>query len=103
MQTDEHMRVKPISVIIPMFNEEENVENTTQRVADTLSTMGDNWEIVIVNDGSTDNTLEIAQNVASKDSRIRVVSYPKNGGRGKAQERDLPMFMETLLSLRTRT
>ncbi len=86
MQIEEHRRVKPpdISVIIPMFNEEENVENTTQRVADALSTMGDNWEIVIVNDGSTDNTLEIAQNVASKDSGIRVVSYPQNGGRGKA-------------------
>ena len=86
MQTEECRggNLPKISVIIPMFNEEENVENTTQRVWDVLSTIFDNWEIVIVNDGSTDNTLEVAHNVASRDSRIRVVSYPQNGGRGKA-------------------
>jgi len=73
-----------ISVIIPMYNEEENADHTIQRVIDTLSPTGKAFEIIPVNDGSTDNTLKVLDEIAAKDPRVRVVSYWKNGGRGKA-------------------
>ena len=73
-----------ISVIIPMFNEEENVTETIARIKRLLEESGDPYEIIPVNDGSTDNTLDVLDKIASADPHIRVVSYWKNGGRGKA-------------------
>ncbi len=73
-----------ISVIIPMFNEEENVTDTIARVKRLLEAAGDPYEIIPVNDGSTDHTLDVLDKIASADPHIRVVSYWKNGGRGKA-------------------
>jgi len=73
-----------ISVIIPMFNEEENVKDTILRVERLLEQSGSSYEIIPVNDGSTDGTLEVLDDVAATDLHVRVVSYWKNGGRGKA-------------------
>ena len=73
-----------LSVVIPMFNEAENVEVTLQRVEEALVSFPGSYEIIPVNDGSIDNTLEILNNVAIRDSKIRVASYPKNIGRGRA-------------------
>ncbi|MGC9324525.1 MAG: glycosyltransferase [Desulfomonilia bacterium] len=73
-----------ISVIIPMYNEQDNVESTIERVEQTLDSGGITYEIIPVNDGSTDDTLRVLDTIASRDSHVRVVSYWKNGGRGKA-------------------
>jgi glycosyltransferase involved in cell wall biosynthesis len=70
-----------------MFNEAENVKNTLSRVEESLSTFKGNYEIVAVNDGSTDNTFEILKEIAERNKRIKVVSYPKNMGRGMALRR----------------
>jgi len=67
-----------------MFNEAENVETTLKRVKEVLAQFPGSFEIVPVNDGSIDNTLEILQKVAEEDGKIKVVSYPKNIGRGMA-------------------
>lgn len=67
------------SVIIPAFNEEENLEECIERIPITRAT-----EVVIVNDGSTDNTLKIAQKIAKKKKFVKVVSYDKNEGKGYA-------------------
>ena len=73
-----------ISVIIPMFNEEENASDTIQRVISVLKQDGRPFEIIPVNDGSTDNTLAVLDETAAENPSVRVVSYWKNGGRGKA-------------------
>jgi len=73
-----------VSVIIPMYNEEENAANTVRSIEEKLSAAGCDFEIIPVNDGSTDNTLRVLDNIAEHDPRVRVVSYWKNGGRGKA-------------------
>ncbi|HON38109.1 MAG TPA: glycosyltransferase [Deltaproteobacteria bacterium] len=76
--------IPDISVIIPMYNEQENAADTIQRVADTIALSGKSFEIIPVNDGSTDDTLAVLHRLAEGDDRIRVVSYGTNGGRGKA-------------------
>lgn len=82
---DQHMTTSPeISVIIPMFNEEDNARNTIQTITNILSACGKSFEIIPVNDGSTDNTLAILDSISKENSHVRVVSYWKNGGRGKA-------------------
>jgi len=67
-----------------MFNEADNAESTIDQVEKALASFEGNYEIVVVNDGSSDNTLEILKRVAAKKERVRVTSYAKNFGRGMA-------------------
>ena len=73
-----------ISIVIPMFNEAENAEATLNRVEEALASFQGTYEMVAVNDGSTDNTLEELKRVADKNEKVKVVSYAKNFGRGRA-------------------
>jgi len=73
-----------LSIVIPMFNEAENVEITLEKVEGILSQFQGTFEIIPVNDGSVDNTLEVLKKVAGRNKKIKVVSYPKNVGRGMA-------------------
>src|SRR4030065_351771 len=73
-----------LSIIIPMFNEAENVEATVSRVKEALGSFNGTYEILAVNDGSLDNTLEILNRLAEQDGKLKIVSYPKNIGRGMA-------------------
>jgi glycosyltransferase involved in cell wall biosynthesis len=76
-----------LSIVIPMFNEVENVESTLKRVEAALASFEGTYEIVAVNDGSVDDTLEILRKLESQNEKIRVVSYSKNIGRGMALRR----------------
>jgi len=73
-----------LSIVIPMFNEAENVRATVARVEEALSAFEGEYEIVAVNDGSTDTTLDILREMALQNQTLRVVSYSRNVGRGKA-------------------
>lgn len=65
-----------ISIIVPCYNVEEFLPQCIESI---LSQTSPNWELVLVNDGSTDNTLKICNQYAQKDSRIKVIDKP-NGG-----------------------
>jgi len=67
-----------------MFNEAENAEHTLARVEESLASFQGDYEIIPVNDGSTDNTLEVLQRIAKLNQKVRVVSYSRNIGRGMA-------------------
>jgi glycosyltransferase involved in cell wall biosynthesis len=73
-----------ISVVVPMYNEAENAVTTLRRIKDVMEGTGKTYEIIPVNDGSTDKTLTILENIAAEDTGVRVVSYPSNIGRGMA-------------------
>jgi len=73
-----------LSIVIPMFNEAENVEATLRRVEEGLASFQGTYEIIAVYDGSLDNTLENLEKVAAQNGRIRIVSHSKNIGRGMA-------------------
>jgi len=73
-----------LSIVIPMFNEAENAESTLNRVEEALASFAGTYEIIAVNDGSLDNTLEILNRLAEQDGTLRIVSYPNNIGRGMA-------------------
>jgi glycosyltransferase involved in cell wall biosynthesis len=67
-----------------MYNEEANARETIERVRSLLDEAGRDFEIIPVNDGSTDGTLSVLDRMAGEDPRVKVVTYWKNGGRGKA-------------------
>ena len=73
-----------LSIVAPMYNEAENVRATVGAVHDALADFEGEWELVLVNDGSTDNTREVAEAAAKEYPRIRLISYDTNVGRGRA-------------------
>ncbi len=75
-----------LSVVIPVFNESENVFSTVSRARQVLDGLGPDrpYEILLVNDGSTDDTLAQARRCAAENPPLRVLGYPVNAGRGKA-------------------
>ncbi|MBN1763626.1 MAG: glycosyltransferase family 2 protein [Sedimentisphaerales bacterium] len=73
-----------ISVFFPCHNEEGAIETLTRQTLEVLSSISDDFEVIIVNDGSTDNTAQIADTLARDNPRIRVVHHPHNLGYGGA-------------------
>ena len=73
-----------LSVVIPMFNEAENARATLNQVEEAMVSFQGTYEIVAVNDGSTDDTLLELKKAAEKNERVEIVTYSKNFGRGRA-------------------
>ena len=74
-----------VSIIAPMYNEQENVARTFSEVKKELDKYPiPDYEIIFVNDGSTDNTWETARQLSEKNPSLKVVGYAKNKGRGHA-------------------
>lgn len=71
-----------LSVIIPAYNEGQNIRRTIKQLEQALERVGREHEVVVVSDGSTDDTVRQARSV--HDRHVRVVSYPKNRGKGYA-------------------
>lgn len=76
-----------LSIVVPMYNEEDNVSDTQQKIHAAIDGLSVPWELIFVNDGSTDNTLAVAEKIASEDSVLRIISYKPNRGRGYALRR----------------
>lgn len=73
-----------ITVFFPCYNEQDNVERTTQRAVEVLEGLGADYEIILVNDGSADQTGARADAIAVGNNRVRVVHHPQNMGYGAA-------------------
>jgi glycosyltransferase involved in cell wall biosynthesis len=67
-----------LSVVIPMFNEEDYVRRSVAAARGVLERLGGEWEIVLVDDASTDGTGAVADALAAADARLRVVHNPRN-------------------------
>lgn len=73
-----------LSIVLPAFNEEANVENALNEVSSVAQEMGIEHEIILVNDGSTDRTGEVARRMAGRISNLRLVEHYPNRGYGGA-------------------
>ncbi len=76
--------LKSISVVIPLYNEEENVEELHRRLKEVLERLPLEYEIIYVDDGSTDRTLELLEGISSSESRVLVLSLRRNFGQTAA-------------------
>lgn len=106
-----------LSVVVPLYNEEENVPHLVAAIAEALEAHS-SWELVLVDDGSRDDTVAQVLEAASADSRIRLVELARNYGQTQAMQagfdhsrgnvvvtmdgdlqndpRDIPLLLETL-------
>lgn len=69
-----------LSVVAPVFNEAETLDAFCDRVRDVLDALGEPWEVILVNDGSRDRSLEIMRRRHACDARFKVVSFSRNFG-----------------------
>lgn len=76
--------VPTLSVVVPCFNEEAVVDQLVTTLVDKLTTVTDSFEVVLVDDGSTDRTLHRIRAAAAADGRIRYVSFSRNFGKESA-------------------
>ena len=73
-----------ISVFFPCYNEQENVGRTVEKALVVMEKLNADFEIIIVDDGSTDGTGQIADEIAGRDSRVKAVHHRTNLGYGSA-------------------
>ena len=73
-----------ISVFFPCYNEQENVARTVEQALGVLEKLNADFEVIIVDDGSADRTGRIADEIAARNSRVKVVHHRTNLGYGAA-------------------
>jgi dolichol-phosphate mannosyltransferase len=69
-----------ISVVVPIYNEEEIISLLHDAVADAMNQMDESWEVVYVNDGSRDSSLQLLRDLQHEDSHVVVVELSRNWG-----------------------
>ncbi len=69
-----------ISIVAPAYNEEEVLPEFYRRVREVMDALGESWELILVNDGSQDNTLAVMRELHAKDPRVKVISFSRNFG-----------------------
>lgn len=75
---------RSLTIFFPCYNEEENVQKAVEAALVAAQLVTDDYEIMVVNDGSADQTGIIADQLAAQNPRVRVVHHPKNRGYGAA-------------------
>jgi dolichol-phosphate mannosyltransferase len=69
-----------LTVVIPVFNEEETIPELNRRLTDFLGKLGESWEVVFVDDGSHDASLKLLGELAQRESRYKILSFSRNFG-----------------------
>jgi undecaprenyl-phosphate 4-deoxy-4-formamido-L-arabinose transferase len=73
-----------LSVVVPVFNEEESLPELLSRLSSALQTLTRSYEVLLVNDGSRDGSLAILREAAAKDPRLTVIDFNRNYGQHSA-------------------
>ncbi|MFA5388697.1 MAG: glycosyltransferase family 2 protein [Candidatus Omnitrophota bacterium] len=73
-----------ISIIIPVYNEEGNIALMFKKIKEAFFIFTKSYEIIFVNDGSSDNSLSVLKDISNGDSSVRVISFDKNYGQTAA-------------------
>lgn len=77
-------KIKKVSIIVPCFNEEEALPIFYDEVSKVLKQIKCNYELLLVNDGSKDNTFEVMKKIASADKKVVYLSFSRNFGKESA-------------------
>ena len=74
-----------ISLVIPIWNEEEVIPELYRRVLAVMAQVDDSWELICVNDGSHDRSLEMLVALSGQDPHVKVIDFSRNFGHQVAQ------------------
>jgi dolichol-phosphate mannosyltransferase len=81
---DRTFPITRISLIIPIFNQQDKICFSLEKIKQVVEAAFSDYELIVVNDGSTDNTLDVLRDTVSTDPHIRIISYTPNQGKGYA-------------------
>lgn len=81
---DEEPKPLDISVVIPIYNEEENINELYVKLTNVLPSISENYEILFVDDGSTDNSFNILKGINKEDKNVKVIKFRRNFGQSAA-------------------
>jgi dolichol-phosphate mannosyltransferase len=84
-KTAENSHLQPsLSLLLPVYNEEENLERLHEKILDSMGRLGQSFEVIYVDDGSTDRSLDLLKKFAANDPRVRIISFRRNYGQTAA-------------------
>lgn len=69
------------SLVVPAYNEAQNLDALCERLVPIMEELGESWELILVNDGSKDATLDVMQRLRDQDERIAIVNLSRNFGK----------------------
>ena len=81
---NEHSPAVEISIVVPLYNEQDNLEPLVERIREVLSRLNRTYEIIFVDDGSTDGSFQVIQRLHERQDVIRAVRFRKNHGKSAA-------------------
>jgi glycosyltransferase involved in cell wall biosynthesis len=73
-----------LSLFLPVYNEEENLPRLNEKIFQALESLGHSFEVIYVDDGSSDRSLELLKEFAASDRRVRVIAFRRNYGQTAA-------------------
>ena len=88
-EAKKHLGMVDISVIIPAYNERNRIIPTIRQFEEVISASGMSYELLIVDDGSTDDTRELIQDLSLENVFLRLITYKENRGKGYAVKKGM--------------
>ena len=79
-----------LSIVVPVYNEEESLPHLLEQIRDAIQPTGMSYEVVCVDDGSRDRSLQVLRNLSAEDPAIVAISFRRNFGK---QRRCRPAWM----------
>ncbi|GBD03368.1 Dodecaprenyl-phosphate galacturonate synthase [bacterium HR19] len=76
--------IRLISIVLPVYNERDNLENLHNEIQKAISSLPYDFEIIYVDDGSNDGSFDILQKIAQKDKRVKIIRFKRNFGQTSA-------------------
>ena len=73
-----------LSIFLPVYNEEENLDRLNKKIFEAMAALGHSFEVIYVDDGSSDRSLELLKQFAAADSRVKVIGFRRNYGQTAA-------------------
>ncbi|MFO7448122.1 MAG: glycosyltransferase family 2 protein [Ignavibacteriaceae bacterium] len=83
-QTRRKSAFKKLSIVVPLFDEEESLIPLANEIKKSLKLINISYEVIFVDDGSSDNSLKIIKSIANQDKRFKYLSFQKNYGKSAA-------------------
>lgn len=73
-----------LSVVVPVYNEDNNIDPLYREITSSLSSLPKTYEIVFVDDGSNDNTFQVLKEIQERDKRVKIIKFRRNFGKSAA-------------------
>lgn len=81
---DEKQMLVEISIVIPVYNEEENIKELHTKLINIIPSITENYEIIFVDDASTDNSFGILKEINKEDKKVKIIKFRRNFGQSSA-------------------